>query len=267
MDLQLKGKRALVTGSSSGIGQATARVLAAEGVTVVVHGRDPEKAHNVTEQIGKAGGQALMVVGDLSTDAGAKKVAAYVLSELGSIDILINNAGVPEFTGWMDTTADQWAAIYNNNVISMVRMIRLFLPKMKEQRWGRIIQIGSVVAWQPFAAKPHYCAARAAVLNLTVSLSRELAETGVTANTVSPGVILTPPAQRYFVEMARQHGWEEDWKVIERKILEHRLYNPTGRLGTPEDVAHVIAFLASPRAGYINGSNYRIDGGATGNMN
>lgn len=267
MNLQLHGKRALVTGSSSGIGQSTARALAAEGALVVVHGRNKQRAEQVAEEIGSAGGRALVAIGDLSTDSGAEKVASFALSRLGAIDILVNNAGLPEFTTWMDTTTDQWASIYNNNVVSMVRMIRMLLPKMRELRWGRIIQIGSIVAWQPFAAKPHYCAARAAVVNLTVSLAREVAETGITVNTVSPGIVLTPPARQYFLEMAEERGWGTDWPEIEKAILEERLYNPSGRLGLPEEVADLITFLASPLAGFINGSNYRIDGGATGNMN
>jgi len=267
MDLDLNGKRALVTGSSSGIGAATAKALAAEGAAVVVHGRNEQRAGQVADEIRQAGGRAAVAIGDLATDSGASAVASVAASELGGIDILVNNAGLPEFTTWTDTTTAQWEGIYNNNVVSMVRMIRIVLPGMRDQRWGRIIQIGSVVGWQPFAAKPHYCAARAAVLNITVSLAREVAETGITVNTVSPGIILTPPAQRYFLAMAEERGWEKDWKVIEKNILKERLYNPSGRLGQPDDVAQLITFLASPLAGFINGSNYRIDGGATGSVN
>lgn len=267
MDVKLKGKRALVTGSSSGIGEATAKALAAEGAAVVVHGRNEERAERVAEEIRQAGGRALVAIGDLSTDSGAGAVASLAMSELGGVDILINNAGLPEFTTWTDTTSSQWEGIYNNNVVSMVRMIGILLPGMKQQRWGRIIQIGSVVGWQPFSVKPHYCAARAAVLNITVSLAREVAETGITVNTVSPGIILSPPARRYFLELAEKRGWEKSWPALERKILDERLYNPTGRLGQPEDVAQLIVFLASPLAGFINGSNYRIDGGASGSVN
>jgi len=267
MDLNLKGKRALITGSSSGIGAATAKALAAEGAAVVVHGRNQERAGHVAEEIGRAGGRAFVAIGDLSTDDGAKAVASVATAELDGIDILVNNAGLPEFTTWNDTSTAQWESIYNNNVVSMVRMIRLVLPGMRDQRWGRIIQLGSVVGWQPFSVKPHYCAARAAVLNLTVSLAREVAESGITVNTVSPGIILTPPAQRYFLEMAEERGWQKDWQFIEQKILKERLYNPSGRLGQPDDVAQLITFLASPLASFINGSNYRIDGGATGSVN
>lgn len=267
MDLELNDRKALITGSTSGIGAATARLLASEGAVVAIHGRDEARAEAVKEEIQQAGGRAVVCLGDLATDSGAGSVAESVIGQLGGVDILVNNAGLPEFTGWFDTDADMWARLYNNNVLSMVRMINLLVPTMRGRGWGRIIQIGSVVAWQPFASKPHYCAARAAVVNLTLSLARELAETGITVNTVSPGVILSPPARKFFLEMAEQKGWGTDWKSIEKSVLKERMYNQTGRLGREEDVAHLIAFLCSTGAGYINGANYRIDGGTTGTMN
>src|SRR4030095_14983124 len=140
MELDLKGKRALITGSSSGIGAATAKALAAEGAAVVVHGRNEERAGRVAEEIRRAGGRAFVAIGDLSTDDGAQAVASVTTTELDGLDILVNNAGLPEFTTWTDTSTAQWEGIYNNNVVSMVRMIRLVLPGMREQRWGRIIQ-------------------------------------------------------------------------------------------------------------------------------
>lgn len=267
MDLQLKGKRAIVTGSSSGIGEATARLLAQEGAVVIVHGRDLGKAENVGHSIKDAGGDAFICVADLATDEGAEKLVGFALEAMGGVDILVNNAGVPEFTSWSDTSMEQWAGIYNNNVLSMVRMIRGVVDGMKAQKWGRIINMGSVVGTQPFSAKPHYCAARAAVLNLTLSLAKEVAETGITVNTISPGVVLTPPAKKYFLKLAKERNWGQDWDVIERKVLEQRLYNQSGRLGRPEDVANLISFLCSPLSGYINGANYRIDGGTTGTLN
>jgi NAD(P)-dependent dehydrogenase (short-subunit alcohol dehydrogenase family) len=267
MDLKLSGKRALVTGSSSGIGAAIARELAAEGVMVVVHGRDEKRARQVAQEITGAGGKAFVAVGDLSTDSGAEKVASEVASNLGAVDILVNNAGGPEPLGWMEVPPDGWARIYNNNVISMVRMIRHCVPAMKRQGWGRIIQISSCVAVQPFASMPHHSAAKTAVLNLTVSLAKELAETGITVNTVSPGVILTPGAEKYFRDLARAKGWGDDWKTIERHVLLSILYNPTGRLGSVEDVAGLVAFVASPVSGYINGADLRVDGGSIGTIN
>ena len=267
MDLGLSGKRALVTGSSSGIGAATAILLAAEGARVIVHGRDKAKADAVAKTICSAGGEALAMTADLRDDKAAADLAAKSLLVYGGIDILINNAGLPEFTGWMDTEPDDWLNLYNNNVVSMVRMIKPLVPGMKQRGWGRIVQLSSVVAAQPFASKPHYSAGRASVLNMTVSLARELAETGITVNTVSPGVILTPPARKYFQELAVSRGWKEDWPSIEKHVLKERLYNLTGRLGKPEDVASLIAFLCSQQASYINGANYRIDGGTTMTVN
>ncbi len=267
MDLKLNGKRALVTGSSSGIGAAIAKLLAAEGASVVVHGRSGERARQIAQEITNSGGKAFVAVGDLSTDGSAAQVASEVVSLLGGVDILVNNAGGPESLGWMEVAPDGWTRIYNNNVISMVRMIQHFVPTMKDLGWGRIIQISSCVATQPFASMPHHSAAKTAVLNLTVSLSKELAETGITVNTVSPGVIITPGAERYFRDMAKAKGWGEDWKTIERHVLLSILYNPTGHLGTVGDVATLVAFVSSPVSGYINGANLRVDGGSTGTIN
>jgi 3-oxoacyl-[acyl-carrier protein] reductase len=264
MDLHLIGKRALVTGSSSGIGEGIARVLAAEGAAVIVHGRNADRAKLVAQQIVADGGNAMVVTGDLSTDSGAASVMKAVNKLVGGIDILVNNAGFPEHKGWFELTSDDWLHLYNNNVVSMVRMIRQVVPQMKKERWGRIIQISSVVATQPFATMPHHGAAKAAILNLTLSLARELAETGITVNTVSPGVILTPGSERYFQEKARQANWGDDWANIEKQILRTVLYNPTGHVGKVDDVANLVAFLSSPVSGYINGANYRVDGGSTG---
>src|SRR5882757_4639685 len=138
MDLQLGGKRALVTGSSSGLGEEIARLLAAEGAAVVVHGRDEARTAAVAKSIRGDGGHASIAIGDLSTDAGADQVQAAAVSE-GPVDILVNNAGVynPE-AQWSDTLPDAWAEIYNINVISSVRMIQRLLPGMRARGWGRV---------------------------------------------------------------------------------------------------------------------------------
>lgn len=145
MDLQLNGKRALVTGSSSGIGEAIAKILAREGASVIVHGRNQERTNRVAQEIIADGGKAFVAVGELDTDEGAKTVADKALSSFGGVDILINNAGAFRMHGWMDSTAEQWVQLYNANVGSIVRMIQLIVPQMKELAWGRIIQIGSGV--------------------------------------------------------------------------------------------------------------------------
>jgi 3-oxoacyl-[acyl-carrier protein] reductase len=138
MDLRLAGKRALVTGSSSGIGEVIVKQLAAEGVAVVVHGRDESRANAVAKAIRATGGNAEVTLGDLTTDAGADAVAGAALAG-GPIDILVNNAGFIGFLSWTEATTADWAQTYNTNVISGIRMIQRLVPQMRERHWGRII--------------------------------------------------------------------------------------------------------------------------------
>lgn len=266
MDLRLAGKRALVTGSSGGIGEGIAKALAEEGVAVVVHGRNRKHAERVALEIEAGGGKALVTLGDLATDDGAGQVAEKVLSTLGGVDILVNNAGEFPYRGWVDAQPSQWTEAYNTNVVSMVRMVRLLAPQMKALGWGRIIQLASTVATTPPPPMPDYSASKAATLNLTVSLARELAGAGITVNTVSPGPIVTPGYIQLISGVAAGLGWGTEWSEIERRLLEG-LKIPCGRLGRVEDVAHLVTFLASPLAGYINGANLRVDGGLTPAIN
>src|SRR5689334_11556038 len=191
MDMGLTGRRALVTGSSSGLGQAIAEMLADEGTSVVVHGRDMARTEAVAASIRRAGGDARAVVGDLATDAGADAVSEAT----GEVDIFVNNAGTYDGLPWPMVTTDMWGQIYATNVVSGVRMIERFVPAMRTRGWGRVIQIGGGLAIQPSTDQPHYQASLAARHNLTVSLARDLAGTGVTANIVAPGAILTEPVR------------------------------------------------------------------------
>ncbi len=268
MDLQLSGKRALVTGSSAGIGAGIAKSLAREGTSVVVHGRNKERTESVVKEIAQSGAKAASAVGDLGTDEGAQSVVEQALAQIGGIDILVNNAGVFPDSTWMETSSDDWLQTYNLNVVSAARMIRLLVPAMKEQGWGRIIQMSSSAAVEPLGNHPNYTGSKAAMLNMTVSLIRkELKDTGITVNTVSPGVIITQGVRELFYNLAKQYGWGDDWESVIKGAQKDFLSNPTGRYGTPEDVGDLVAFLVSPRAGYINGANYRIDGGSTPTIN
>jgi len=134
---------------------------------------------------------------------------------------------------------------------------------MRASGWGRIVQIGTGEAVNPFPAMPDYAASKAALLNLTASLAKHLDRTGITVNTVSPGIVVTPGVREFYRLEAGRRGWGEDWPAIEAGVLTEVLDNPTGRLGRPEEVADLVAFVASPLAGYINGANLRIDGGST----
>jgi 3-oxoacyl-[acyl-carrier protein] reductase len=260
MDLRLAGKRALVTGSSSGIGEAIVKLLAAEGVAVVVHGRDESRANAVAEAIRAGGGKAEVALGDLTTDAGADAVAVAALAG-GPLDILVNNAGVIGFLSWTEATATDWAQIYNSNVISGVRMIQRLVPQMRERHWGRVIQIGGGLSQQPQAGGPNYNASLAARHNLAVSLARELKDTGVTSNVVAPGAILAEAARATLTHLAQAHGWGETWEEIEHNATQAMAPNDVGRLGRPEEIAAAVAYLASPIADYVSGATICVDGG------
>jgi NAD(P)-dependent dehydrogenase (short-subunit alcohol dehydrogenase family) len=268
MDLQLAGRRALVTGSSSGIGEAIARMLAQEGAAVVVHGRSRERAEKVAADISAAG----VAIGDLATDSGAEAVHEAARATLGGhIEILINNAG-GSATGNtarapIDIGADDWIANYHANALPAVRLCRLAVPDMVAARWGRVIQISSAVAVQPNNLGSDYSGAKAALNNFTVSLAGSLKGVGVTVNTVSPGVIMVDGMIRWG---RKKYG--DDTMTIEeitRRMADDKVFDlpPVGRLGTPEELALVTCMLASPRAGFVTGANYRVDGGQIRSVN
>jgi NAD(P)-dependent dehydrogenase (short-subunit alcohol dehydrogenase family) len=260
MDLRLAGKRALVTGSSSGLGEAIVKLLAVEGVAVVVHGRNESRASAVAETIRAGGRKAEIALGDLATDAGADAVASAALAN-GPVDILVNNAGVLPFQSWMEATAEIWQQTYNNNVVSSVRMIQRLVPQMRERHWGRVIQIGGGLALQPQAAGPQYNATLAARHNLAVSLARELKDTGVTSNVVSPGAILTEQNRPMLAHLANAQDWGKSWEEIERSVTQTIAPNDVGRFGRPEEIAAAVAYLVSPLADYVSGATIRVDGG------
>jgi 3-oxoacyl-[acyl-carrier protein] reductase len=253
MDLELAGKRALVTGSSAGLGEAIARLLAAEGASVVVHGRDVSRASRVASSIGAAG----VAIGDLSTDSGADAVA----SAAGDVDILVNNAGSYDHLGWAEATPEVWASTYEANVVSAVRMIHRFVPGMRTRGWGRVVQIGGGLAIQPMAMQPHYTATLAARHNLAVSLARDLAGTGVTSNVVSPGAILVDSVRELLTSIAPEHGWGTSWEEIEHRAAQELVPNDVGRLGRPEEIAAAVGYLVGPAAAYVSGATIRVDGG------
>ena len=263
MDLAIAGKRALVTGSTSGIGIGIVRRLVEEGAEVVVHGRDQARGERVLDQLRQAGGSASLVLGDLSRDDEADRVGQDVMDALGGVDILVNNAA---HTGhghydWLDDPVPHWLTSYQSKPLAAVRMIKRFLPGMIERGWGRVINIGSAAAVQPTAGNPSQYASYAAMLNLTAGLARSLPVGGVTVNTVSPGIILTPAVETWGRDLARQQGWPSDWAEIEQRLIGSFLPLPVKRVGRVDDIGAAVAFLASPLAGFITGANIRVDGG------
>lgn len=189
------------------------------------------------------------------------------LAAFNGVDILINNAGAYPLQGWMEATVEDWMQNFDTNVFSMVRMIRLLVPQMKQGGWGRIIQISSNAGVQAVPDAASYSATKAANINMTVSLAKELANTGITVNTVSPGPVITEGWNQFALEIAQKQGWGTDLEIIKQKFLESMGNPPSGRLGQPEDISNLVTFVASPLAGYINGANLRVDGGQTPTVN
>nr|MDA8046649.1 SDR family NAD(P)-dependent oxidoreductase [Actinomycetota bacterium] len=188
MDLELKGKRALVTGSSSGIGIGIATLLAEEGAQVVVTGRNAERTAKVAADLSATGTTVVSAVADLATDEGARHVATVALDAFGGIDILVNNAGGAsegDQKSWFEVPLSEWMATFEKNVMAAGRLIHLLVPGMKDRGWGRVIQIGSGAGMIPTSAQPDYGPAKAAMINLSMGLSKALSGTGVTFNTVA----------------------------------------------------------------------------------
>jgi 3-oxoacyl-[acyl-carrier protein] reductase len=267
MDLQLAGKRALVTGSSSGIGTGIARLLAAEGAAVVVHGRNTERTENIRTELASAGAHVASAIGDLATDDGATAVAEAALEAFGGIDILVNNAGGGADVAnpsWFTTELSAWIDTYQKNVVAAGRLIHRLTPAMKDRGWGRIVQIGSMAGTVPTSAQPDYSAAKAAMLAMSLGLSKALKGSGVTVNTVTPGMIWTDGLQDFLRDFAAKRGWDDIQQAADY------ILKGTGqtvlRIGQPEDIAHAVAYLASPLADFVNGVNIHVDGGGTANI-
>lgn len=258
MDLNLTGKIALVSGSNRGTGEIIARTLAAEGATVIFHSNEADAAANVIKDV--KGAHA--VWGDLCSDAGAAQVIQQCRAGVGDVDILVNNYGTASAGKWGKTTSDDWLDMYQKNVLSAARLIQLVTPTMTSKGWGRIVQLGTIGSHQPNSIMPHYYAAKGALATMGVSLAKELSHTGITVNTISPGYIRTAELEAGFRLKAERKGWASDWKSIEQKIVETEFPNPCGRIAERQEVADLVAFICSDKAGFINGQNIRIDGGA-----
>jgi 3-oxoacyl-[acyl-carrier protein] reductase len=249
MDIRFDQKVVVVTGASSGIGKATALEFAKSGAKVVVHyNKNKTGAEDAVSQIQNMGGEAISVSGDLSKGQNVDHLIKEVVDQFGTIDILVNNAGTLVERRTIEAMDDDlWSRVMDVNLTSVYLCSKAVIPIMKEKGNGRIINLTSVAARNGGGlGAGHYSTAKAGVLTFTKSLAKELAETGVIVNAVSPGVISTPYHDQYSTPEARQG----------------MAYNtPLKREGTPEEVAYGILFLASDYASFILGETMEINGG------
>jgi 3-oxoacyl-[acyl-carrier protein] reductase len=268
MELGIAGRRALVAGSSSGIGAAIAVALAAEGARVVIHGRNRNSAEGVAKTIQRAGGKAVSICGDLGDRGAVESVGHEALQAFGGIDILVNSAGASDhFDPWLDTSVSKWEKQYQLSALYAVRLIQMAVPAMRTNGWGRIINISSAVVYQPSPFAPDYTAAKAALHVTSPGLATALGPEGITVNTVCAGTILTTNTENVMEEHAKALGFTEAGAALERRVATEVWPNPTRRFGRPEEVAAAVCFLASTQASYINGATIRVDGGMGSTVN
>src|SRR5580658_1211271 len=243
--MKLEGRVALITGASQGIGHACAMALAREGASVAVSARTRQKLDELVSTITEAGGKAAAVVIDVADEAQVKSGIKSALAEFGKIDILVNNAGITRDQLVMRMKRADWDAVLNTNLTSAYLCIQQVIGSMLKQRWGRIINISSVFGQTGQAGQANYAASKAGLIGLTMAIAREVGSRNITCNAVAPG----------FIETAMTSGFTDDFKKNALKMI------PLGRIGTPEDVAGSIAFLASDEASYITGHVLSVNGG------
>jgi len=257
MDLGLKGKVALISAASKGLGKAAAMELSKEGASVAIAARGEKTLQATADEIRDlTGGRVLPVRADVSLLAEVEALVSTVMAEFGHIDILVNNAGGPRPGQFTDMTDQDWLSAVDLNLMSAIRLTRLVLPGMREQRWGRIINITSVSVKQPLPTLILSNTARAGVVAMAKTLSGQVAAEGITVNNVCPGYALTDRVRNMASARAQAEG-----KSAQEIIATWESTIPARRLGKPEELAALIAFLASERAAYITGTTIQVDGG------
>jgi len=238
----LTGKTALITGASGGIGAAIARALHGAGATVGLSGTRKTPLEALARDLGS---RAHVLPCDLADPAAVEALPKAAIEAMGGLDILVNNAGITKDQVFMRMSDDDWARVIDLNLTATMRLCRGVMRPMMKARWGRIINISSVVGATGNAGQVNYAASKAGVIGLTKSIAAEVASRNITANAVAPGFIATPMTDKLTDE---QKG------KINAQI-------PAGRMGTPEEIAAAVLFLASPEAAYVTGATLHVNGG------
>jgi 3-oxoacyl-[acyl-carrier protein] reductase len=243
--MTLSGRVALITGASQGIGHACALKLAEAGATVAVAARNQAKLDELVAQISAAGGKAAAFLLDVAEEEQIKSTVKAAIAQFGKIDILVNNAGITRDQLVMRMKRADWDAVLNTNLTSAYLCIQQVIGSMLKQRWGRIINVTSIFGQTGQAGQANYAASKAGLIGLTMAIAREVGSRNITCNAVAPGFIAT----------AMTEGLPAELKEAGLKMV------PLVRIGTPEDVAGAVRFLASDEASYITGHVLNINGG------
>lgn len=257
MDLGLKNKIALISAASKGLGRASAQALAQEGAQVAICARDEQTLRATAVEIGTAiGSEILSIPGDVTKAQDIERLVREVVNHFGGLHILVTNAGGPPAGYFQDFDDAQWQAAFNLTMMSAVRLIRAVIPQMQQQHWGRIINITSLSVKEPIDSLILSNSIRASVHGMAKTLAGQLGQYGITVNNVMPGTIHTDRVE----QLARYESNQTGQSVAE-VLAQMGREGPLGRVGQPEELGALVAFLASERAGYINGASIPVDGG------
>ena len=258
MDLGLKGRRALVTGSTAGIGFAAARLLAAEGAEVVVNGRTQARVDEALARIRETVPDARLT--GIAADLGTADGVARLLEQAPEMDVLVNNVGIFEPKPFEEIPDEDWMRFFEVNVLSGIRLSRAYLPGMRARDWGRIVFISSESAVQIPAEMIHYGMTKTAQVAVARGIAETTAGTGVTVNSVLPGPTGSEGVGTFVAQLAKERG--VDFEAMERDFFAHaRPSSLLQRFATPDEVASMIAYVCSDRSAATNGAALRVDGG------